>query len=300
MAKIEIIDNVNDYVRYVGAEELHPHVAVIHYDELDHVRHSLNNYNVYGLFLQKEFPYNLSYGMGNYNAADGALIAVALGLIGGMSDDGTIIHLHGWVLMFDQDFIRGTDLEKHLGDFHFFNYNSNEALWMLPDEKRTLATIIKMIRMELKNNKDADFADDIVRSYIQIILQYCQRFYNRQFHEATSEKNDLLVHFQKVLETYYEKKLQIKNGTPSVAYCASELFLSTNYFGDIIKTATGDTASHYIRHFIIDKAKSMLVGGQQITETANSLGFEHPQHFIRVFKQETGMSPSKFLSSISY
>lgn len=300
MAKIERVDNVNDYARYVGAEELHPHVAVIHYDELDHVRHSLNNYNVYGLFLQKEFPYGLSYGMGSYNAADGALIAVAPGQIGGMSDDGTIIHLHGWVLMFDQDFIRGTDLEKHMREYHFFNYNSNEALRMLADEKRTLATIIKMIRMELKTNKDADFADDIVRSYIQLILQYCQRFYNRQFHEAASEKNDLLVRFQKVLETYYEKKLQIKNGTPSVAYCASELFLSTNYFGDIIKTATGDTASHYIRHFIIDKAKSMLVGGQQITETANSLGFEYPQHFTRVFKQETGMSPSKFLASISY
>lgn len=300
MAKIERVDNVNDYARYVGAEELHPHVAVIHYDELDHVRHSLNNYNVYGLFLQKEFPYGLSYGMGSYNAADGALIAVAPGQIGGMSDDGTIIHLHGWVLMFDQDFIRGTDLEKHMREYHFFNYNSNEALRMLADEKRTLATIIKMIRMELKTNKDADFADDIVRSYIQLILQYCQRFYNRQFHEAASEKNDLLVRFQKVLETYYEKKLQIKNGTPSVAYCASELFLSTNYFGDIIKTATGDTASHYIRHFIIDKAKSMLVGGQQITETANSLGFEYSQHFTRVFKQETGMSPSKFLASISY
>lgn len=205
MAKIEIVNNVNDYVHYVGAEELHPHVAVIHYDELDHVRHCLNNYNVYGLFLQKEFPYGLSYGMGNYSAAGGSLIAVAPGQIGGMSDDGTIIHLHGWVLMFDQDFVRGTDLEKHMGDYHFFNYNNNEALQMKPDEKRVLATIIKMIRMELKNNDSGDLTDDIVRSYIQLILQYCQRFYNRQFHEVTSGKTDLLVRFRKVLEEYYEK-----------------------------------------------------------------------------------------------
>lgn len=298
MAKIEIVNNVNDYVHYVGAEELHPHVAVIHYDELDHVRHCLNNYNVYGLFLQKEFPYGLSYGMGNYSAAGGSLIAVAPGQIGGMSDDGTIIHLHGWVLMFDQDFVRGTDLEKHMGDYHFFNYNNNEALQMKPDEKRVLATIIKMIRMELKNNDSGDLTDDIVRSYIQLILQYCQRFYNRQFHEVTSGKTDLLVRFRKVLEEYYEKKLQIKNGTPSVAYCASEMFLSANYFGDVVKTATGDTASHYIRHFVIDKAKSMLVGGQQITETADSLGFEYPQHFTRMFRLETGMSPSQFLRNI--
>lgn len=298
MAKIEIVNNVNDYVHYVGAEELHPHVAVIHYDELDHVRHCLNNYNVYGLFLLKEFPYGLSYGMGNYSADDGSLIAVAPGQIGGLSDDGTIIHLHGWVLMFDQDFVRGTDLEKHMGDYHFFNYNNNEALQMKPDEKRVLATIIKMIRMELKNNDSGDLTDDIVRSYIQLILQYCQRFYNRQFHEVTSGKTDLLVRFRKVLEEYYEKKLQIKNGTPSVAYCASEMFLSANYFGDVVKTATGDTASHYIRHFVIDKAKSMLVGGNQITETADSLGFEYPQHFTRMFRLETGMSPSQFLRNI--
>lgn len=298
MAKIEKIDNVNDYVRYVRAEELHPHVAVIHYDELDNVRHSLNNYSVYGLFLQKEFPYGLSYGMGSYSAKDGSLIAVAPGQIDGMSDDGSIIRLHGWVLMFDPDFIRGTDLERHMDGFHFFNYNSNEALQLLPGEKRTVTTLIKMIRYELKNNRDADFADDIVRSYIQLILQYCQRFYNRQFHEAASGRNDLLVRFRKVLENYYEKKLYIRNGTPGVSYCASELFLSPNYFGDLVKTATGDTASHYIRRFVIDRAKSMLVSGRQITETASSLGFEYPQHFTRVFKQETGMSPSQFLETI--
>lgn len=321
MAKINKIDNVNDYVRYVGAEELHPHVAVIHYDDLDNIRHSLNNYNVYGMFLQREFPYGLTYGMGGYSASEGSLIAVAPGQIGGVSDDGSTIQLHGWVLMFDQDFIRGTDLERHMDEFHFFNYNNNEALRMQPNEKRTLITIIKMIRMELREqreqsrasssfaesrpksakptlteNRNENDLDDIVRSYIQLILQYCQRFYNRQFHETSTGNNDLLVRFNKVLEQYYEKEMQFKNGTPSVSYCASELFLSPNYFGDIIKTATGDTATHYIRRFVIDRAKSLLVGGKQITETATALGFDYPQHFTRVFKQETGMSPSNYIA----
>lgn len=298
MVKIEKIDSVNDYVRYVGAVVLHPHVAVIHYDELHNIRHSLNNYGVYGLFLQKEFPFGLTYGMSNYSATDGSLIAVAPGQIGGVSDDGSVIKLHGWVLMFDQDFIRGTDLERHMDNFHFFNYNNNEALKMKSDEKRTIVTIIKMIRMELEKHYGEKGLDDIVRSYIQLILQYCQRFYNRQFHEATTGKNDLLVRFRKVLEKYYEKELQFKNGTPSVSYCASELFLSPNYFGDIVKGATGDTATHYIRRFVIDRAKSLLVSGRQITETATALGFDYPQHFTRVFRQETGMSPSHFLSSI--
>lgn len=296
MVKINKIENVNDYVRYVGAEVLHPHVAVIHYDELDNIRHSLNNYNVYGLFLQREFPYGLTYGMGGYSASEGSLIAVAPGQIGGVSDDGSTIQLHGWVLMFDQDFIRGTDLERHMDEFHFFNYNSNEALQMHTAEKRTLITIIKMIRMELRDNRNEKDLDNIVRSYIQLILQYCQRFYNRQFHEVSTGNNDLLVRFNKVLEQYYEKEMQFKNGTPSVSYCASELFLSPNYFGDIIKTTTGDTATHYIRRFVIDRAKSLLVGGKQITETATALGFDYPQHFTRVFKQETGMSPSNYIA----
>lgn len=297
MVKINRIDNVNDYVRYVGAEELHPHVAVIHYDELDGIRHSLNNYGVYGLFLQREFPYGLTYGMGGYSASEGSLIAVAPGQIGGVSDDGGTIKLHGWVLMFDQDFIRGTDLERHMGEFHFFNYNSNEALQMRTVEKRTLITIIKMISMELRDNRNEKDLDDIVRSYIQLILQYCQRFYNRQFHETSTRNNDLLVRFNKVLEQYYEKQMQFKNGTPSVSYCAGELFLSSNYFGDIIKSTTGGTATHYIRRFVIDRAKSLLVSGKQIAGTATALGFDYPQHFTRVFKQETGMSPSEYVSA---
>lgn len=299
MENILRVSNVNDYVEYVGAKVLHPHVAVIHYDELGEIKSSLNNYSVYGLFLQREFPYNLTYGMGDYNAANGSLIAVAPGQIGGLPDHGKTITLHGWVLMFDQDFIRGTDLESHIGEFHFFSYNNNEALRLQAGEKRVLATIIKMIRMELADNGNEPDCDDIVRSYIQIILQYCQRFYSRQFHQVATGKGDVLARFRKVLEQYYEHERQFESGTPSVSYCAGELFLSPNYFGDIVKNATGDTATHYIRHFIIDKAKSMIVGGKQISETAYALGFDYPQHFTRVFKQETGMSPSLFLSSIT-
>lgn len=289
---------MNDYVNYVGARKLHEHVAVIHYDELDGVHSSLNNYNVYGLFLQSKFPDNLTYGMGGYKTTDDSLIAVAPGQTGGLSDDGRLLKPKGWVLMFDNDFLIGTELEQAVKHYHFFAYNYNESLRVKPDEKRTLASLISMIRTELISNHCDPQLDNIVRAYIRLTLEYCQRFYNRQFQQDSATRTDLLVRFQKVLESYYESGRQHTDGMPSVAYCASELFLSANYFGDVVRNATGDTATHYIRRFIIERAKSLLVGGKQITEAAYELGFDYPQHFTRVFKRETGMSPSQYLVSI--
>ena len=150
------INEANDYARDIGAPVLHPHVAVIHYDEVGEVRHTLNRYSVYGLFLQREFPENLTYGIGRYHEAGGSLLALAPGQIGGKCDDGTLRQYHGWALLFDPQFIQGTEIERRLSDYHFFSYNANEALFLTEDEKDVLAGLMANIRSELQSASDTD------------------------------------------------------------------------------------------------------------------------------------------------
>jgi hypothetical protein len=210
------INEANDYARDIGAPVWHPHVSVIHYDEVGEVRHTLNRYSVYGLFLQREFPENLTYGIGRYHGAGGSLLALAPGQIGGKRDDGTRRQYHGWVLLFDPVFIHGTEIERRMKDYHFFSYNSNEALFLKPQEKGTLAGLMENIRTELLSDNSDDLQDDIVRDYIRLILDYCNRFYARQFKEIAAGKSDILARFQQVLIDYYEQGRQLTEGLPSV------------------------------------------------------------------------------------
>ena len=291
------INEANDYARDIGTPVLHPHVAIIHYDEAGEIRHSLNRIDCYGIFLQREFPENLTYGIGTYHDGDGSLIAFAPGQIGGKRDDGTRQQYHGWVLLFDAAFIHDTEIERRLSDYHFFSYNSNEALFLHPQEKDTLAGLMENIRAELQSADDADnVQDDIIRDYIQLILDYCKRFYARQFKEMSASGSDILARFQQVLIDYYVKGRQLTDGLPSVKYCASELCLSPGYFGDIVRSALGESPKDYIRSFIVMRAKSLILGGQSLSQVSEQLGFEYLQHFTRMFKQQTGQTPSEYLA----
>ena len=287
------INEANDYARDIRVPVLHPHVAIIHYDEAGEIRHTLNRIDCYGIFLQREFPENLTYGIGTYHEGDGSLMAYSPGQIGGKRDDGTRRQYHGWVLLFDPVFIHGTEIERRMKDYLFFSYNSNEALFLNTEEKDTLAGLMSNIRSELTKNAD-DIQDDIIRDYIQLILDYCNRFYARQFKEMTAGSSDILARFQQVLIDYYEQGKHRREGLPSVKYCASELCLSPSYFGDIVRGALGESPKDYIRGFIVMRAKSLMLGGQSITQVSDALGFEYPNHFTRLFKQLTGQTPSQF------
>ena len=289
------INQANDYAQDIGAAVYHPHVSIIHYDEVGEIRHSLNRFNVFALFLQKEFPENLTYGMGRYDHQNGSLLAYSPGQIGGKTDDGTKKQYHGWVLLFDTTFIQGSEIEKRLASYHFFSYNSNEALFLTEEEKDILATMMEHIRYELKEHHDDVQSDDIIKDYILLILDYCNRFYTRQFKEQTKGNNDILARFQRLLNDYYTKGLQYQHGIPSVRYCASELYLSPGYFGDVIRNTLGESPKDYIRGFVVMWAKNLLLSGQSISQVADHMGFEYPNHFTRLFKAATGKTPSQFL-----
>ena len=291
------INEANDYAHDIGAPVYHPHVSVIHYDEVGEIRHTLNRFNCYGIFLQQEFPEGLTYGIGTYHEGDGSLLALSPGQIGGKQDDGTRRQYHGWVLLFDNVFIQGTAIEQKLDGYQFFSYNSNEALILTPNEKDILDRLMAKLRQELETQSQSFGHDDIVRNYILLILDYCNRFYFRQFKEMAAEGSDILSRFQQVLTDYYAHGLQKTNGLPSVKYCAGELCLSPGYFGDIIRDALGESPKDYIRNFVILRAKNLILSGKAIVQVAEELGFEYPQHFTRMFKNTTGMTPREFFDN---
>ena len=276
MRNILKVDTPNDYARFVDAPVLHPLVSIIHYDELAPFRHSLNNYGVYGLFIQRQFPFNLSYGMRKLQVSDGSIIAVEPGQIGGLEDNGERISLCGWVLLWSSELLHG-------------------SLRMEPDEWLCITQLVAQMRQELQTHEDSPSLRNVLLAYLRLILEYCNRIYLRQLSEEDRGETDLLKRFHNLLQTYFRENRQLLHGLPTVAWCASELAYSPRYFGDIVHKATGGTAIGYIHNYIINQAKSLLMQGHNISETSRLLGFDFPHHFTRLFKRITGLTPSEFL-----
>ena len=297
MNKILKVRNVGDYSRWVGHTDRHPLVSVIDYAEVSPVRHSLNNYSIYGIFFHDEAEIDLAYGCGKYDYKKGTVICVAPGQIGGKEDNGERVMLTGWALLFHPDLLHGTPLEKTIKNYSFFDYRVNEALHMTDEEHGILTSLMRQIRDELRKRYD-ELQDSIIVGYIELVLNFCQRFYNRQFITRKLDNSDMLMKFDRLLHDYFDGNMQLTLGLPTVQYCADKLCMSSNYFGDMVKRMTGDTASNYIRQYIIQRAKNELATGESIARVAYGLGFEYPQHLSRMFKKLTGMTPSDYYESL--
>jgi len=294
MEKVLRVHHVNDYARYIGAPELHPLVSVIHYDELEHCRHSLNNYDVYGMFIGDEELEDLSYGQLQYVLHRHALMCVSPGQIGGKTDTGEEIHTKGWALLFDTELLRNTELGRRMPDYTYFSYAVSEALLLTEEQRQSIVSLLEKIRQELLQGEDAHTLR-IVTSQIEQVLELIARYYALQLSiSASSTNSDLLSRFELLLRQYYDKNLQRQYGLPTVKYCAQQLFLSPNYFGDLIRELTNDTATSHIRRFIMQRAQQLLLSGASIAEIANRLGFDYPQHFTRLFKKHFGITPSEY------
>lgn len=297
MSNIYKVRNTGDYSRYLGQTDRHPLVSVIDYTEVSPIRHSLNNYSVYGMFMHEHLPVELTYGCGKYDYTSGTLICVALGQIGGKEDNGERIDLDGWALLFHPDLLRGTPIEKTIKECTFFDYRINEALHMTDEERDIFVSLMRQIKRELTNDRD-DFQDRIIVEYIGLLLNYCMRFYNRQFITRKLENSDILMNFNSLLHDYFRDKKQLTMGLPTIQYCADKLCMSSNYFGDLVKKATGDSAGTHIRQYVIQQAKNELTTGATIAQVAYTLGFEYPEHLSRMFKKQTGMTPSEYCTQV--
>lgn len=297
MSKIRKVDNVSDYSRYLGFDSGHPQVCVIDFAAVSPVRHSLNSYGVYGIFFHDAADIDLSYGCGKYDYKQGTVICVAPGQIGGKEDNGEMVNLTGWALLFHPDLLRNTSLEKGIREYSFFDYRVNEALHMTDEEHDVLVSLMRQLQVEIARKHDA-VQDAIIVNYIGLVLNFCRRFYDRQFLTRRLENTDTLMKFETLLRDYFDGNRQLSQGLPTVQYCADELCMSANYFGDLIKRMTGSTAGSHIRRYVIQRAKDALAGGSGVSQVAYGLGFEYPQHFSKMFRQQTGMTPTEYCARL--
>ena len=294
MSKPLRIRNVNDYARYIGAPVLHPLVSIIHYDELTTLRHSLNSYDVYGMFLNDGVLPELTYGTVQYNMPQHTLMCVAPGQIGGKTDTGEIIQASGWAILFDPELLHKTFLGKQMSRYRFFSYNVSEPLLMTDEERQVIVDCLEHIRTELRAHCDEEHQLPIIASWLSLLLESCLRFYSRQFKIQSTGEHGLLHRLEDLLNTYYTQGQQLQNGLPTVRYCASQLCLSAGYFGDLMRETTGMTAINYIHRFVILRANEQLRSGKSISETAYALGFQNPALFSRTYKKIASISPSAF------
>ena len=289
------VSKPSDYSSYLGVKDRHPLISVIEYDRISPVPTTLNDYSVYGIFLRGDDLVDLTYGCGVYDYREGTLLAVAPGQLGGTEDNGEKVNISGWALLFHPDLLHGTSLEKKIDRFSFFDYSMNEALHMTEEERVVVVGLLRSIEAEIERPRDSH-QDNIIVGYIELLLNFCQRFYDRQFMTRRLDNTDILGRFHGELKNYYTSELQLRHGIPTIQFMADRLNLSPSYLGDLIKRSTGTNASKYIQRMVIQEAKNLLSSGQNISQTAYSLGFDYPQHFTRFFKREEGITPKEYLT----
>ena len=214
----------------------------------------------------------------------------------GLEDNGETFQPKGRALIFHPDLIRGTSLGRNMKEYSFFSYAVNEALHLSERERRMVTDCLQKIRHELEHPIDRH-SKRLITIQIEMLLDYCLRFYERQFITRQQVNRDILTRFERLLDEYFEGDRAQRKGLPSVRYCAGELCLSPNYFGDMVKKETGKTAQEYIRIKLIDIAKDrVLAPDKTISQIAFELGFQYPQHFTRMFKKVAGYTPNEYRS----
>jgi AraC-like DNA-binding protein len=294
MDTLRRFETISDYNAFNNNETRHPLVNVVDLSKANPRQASNMYFGFYTIFLKEVKCGDLRYGRQTYDYQEGTLVFIGPGQVVSVDITGETYQPKGYAVVFHPDLIHGTTLGRHIQDYSFFGYESNEALHLSERERKIVLDCFSKIDYELEHAVDKH-SKRLIVSNIELLLNYCVRFYDRQFITRDNVHQGVIERFEALLNEYYQTDKPQTIGLPSVSYCADQLNLSANYFGDLIKKETGKTAQEYIQAKVMDVAKERIFDHSKfISQIAYELGFKYPQHFIRLFKQRVGQSPNEY------
>jgi AraC family transcriptional activator of pobA len=294
MENVMRIDTIGQYNALNNNETLHPLVNIVDLSKADKRPNRRSNYGFYAVFLKEIKCGDLHYGCNYYDYEEGTLVFVGPRQVIGVENNGELYQPKGQALVFHADLLKDTSLGRHITDYNFFSYEVHEALHLSESERKIIYDCYEKIRHELQRGIDKH-SKTLIVSNIELLLNYCVRFYDRQFITRENVNKGILQKFEELLNEYFGSDKPRELGLPSVSFCADQLNLSANYFGDLIKKETGKSAQEYIQLKIMDVAKEKIFDtSKSVSEIAYELGFKYPQHFTRSFKQHVGYTPNEY------
>jgi AraC family transcriptional regulator, transcriptional activator of pobA len=294
MDKLRRFETITQYNAFNNHETLHPLVSVIDMSKASPRQASNMYFGFYTVFLKEVKCGDLRYGKNTYDYQEGTLVFIAPGQVINVDSHGETYQPKGHALVFHPDLVHGTPLGRHIQDYTFFGYQSSEALHLSERERTLVLDCFSKIAYELEHAIDKH-SKILIASNIELLLNYCVRFYDRQFITRDNVHKSTLEKLEHLLNAYFHSDTPQTIGLPSVAYCANQLNLSANYFGDLVKKETGKSAQEYIQTKVIAVAKERIFDhNKSISQVAYELGFKYSQHFTRFFKQQVGQSPNEY------
>ena len=291
------INTVQDFNEYQGMETLHPLVSVVHVENTEHIKECVMHYGVYAIYLKENKGCKLSYGRTPYDFDEMTVTSFAPGQVVKVEPNPDVPFAKFTALVFHPELLNRTALGRQISRYEFFGYSSTEALHLSAKEVEVFRGVLAMIEQELHRAIDKHTRELIV-SNIELLLNYCLRFYDRQFITREEINHTLVKKFIELLDDYITSKA-LRDGLPTVAYFADKCCLSSGYFGNLVRVETGRTAKDIIADHVLAYAKQLLNDETlTITMISNRLGFEYPQHFVRFFKSHTGKTPSAYRNEV--
>lgn len=295
MNKVINLDSVDQYNGLYGLETLHPLVSVVNLTKATrNINHVQMNYGLYALFLKQTKSCDIKYGRQSYDYQEGTIVSFAPNQVVTVETINEEVSPQVYGIVFHPDIIRGTSLAKNIKNYTFFSYAVNEALHLSDQEREIVMDCLKKISIELEHGIDKH-TKALIATNIELLLNYCMRFYERQFITRNEVNRNSLTKFDELLNEYFDSQLPMQEGLPSVKYFADKVCLSPNYFGDMVKKETGKTPQELIQSKVLELAKeNMLETDHTVSQIAYALGFQYPQHLCRLFKKHVGCTPNEF------